>query len=171
MYTKSKQLLVRALKHKSNSKNIVNITNNNLDSNNKININKINSLKTPIKITHQKTGNNNFNNKLNEQEIYQNYLKISKKTDIEMNSLLYKEAKKIDNRAYFMYYASLIRTNHLLFFSFFPTMDYNSQILKIFLFFFNYTTFFLVNALFFDDKEIYKIYSDGGSFDFIYNLP
>ena len=52
-----------------------------------------------------------------------------------MNSLLYKEAKKIDNRAYFMYYASLIRTNHLLFFSFFPTMDYNSQILKIFLFF------------------------------------
>ena len=141
---KSKQIFVSSFKNKSNqikktkkySKNIVNITNNNLGFNNKIDINKINSLKTSNKITHQKSGNHDFNIELNEQEIYQNYLKINGKTDIEMNSLLYKEAKKIDNRTYFMYYASLIRTNHLLFFSFFPIMDYNSQILKIFLFFF-----------------------------------
>ena len=108
---------------------------------------------------------------MSEEDIYQNYIKISQKTDIEMNSLSYKEAVKNDKRTNLTYYISLIRSNHILFFSFIPTNDYNSQILKIFIFFFNFTTNFLVNALFFNDTIMIKIYSDGGSFDFIYNIP
>ena len=69
------------------------------------------------------------------------------------------------------YYKSLIFTKHLLFFSFWPSFDYNSRIIKIYLFFFNFTVSFIVNALFFDDKTMHKIYVEKGSFDFIYNIP
>ena len=108
---------------------------------------------------------------LNEEQIYQIFLLIYKYIDYEINSLSYKDAIQLDNRNYFMYYISLIRTQHLLFFSFLPSFDYNSQILKIFLFFLNFTINFTVNALFFNDDTMHKIYIDGGSFNFIYNIP
>ena len=90
---------------------------------------------------------------------------------MELNILPYKKAIKLDKRNYCVYYLSLIRAKHILFFSFLPRFDYNSQILKIFLFFFNFTVNFVVNALFFNDDTMHKIYSDGGSFNFIYNIP
>ena len=49
--------------------------------------------------------------------------------------------------------------------------DYNSRVIKIDLFFINFTTYYTVNALFFIDSTMHKIYQDGGSFDFIYQLP
>ena len=70
-----------------------------------------------------------------------------------------------------MYYLSLIRTKHLLFFSFMNIFDYNSRTMKIFLFFFNFTVNFVTNAFFFNEGKINKIHSVGGSFDFIYNIP
>ena len=57
------------------------------------------------------------------------------------------------------------------FFPFLPIFDYNSRILKIFLFFFNFTVTFIVNALFFNDDTIHKIYTAHESFDFINNIP
>ena len=108
---------------------------------------------------------------LNEEQIYQFFLLIFRYIDSEINFFPYKKAIKLDKRNYLMYYISLIRTQHLLFFSFLPSFDYNSQILKIFLFFFNFTINFTVNALFFDDDTMHKIYTDGGSFNFIYNIP
>ena len=51
------------------------------------------------------------------------------------------------------------------------TLDYYSRTLKIFLFFFNFTTNFIVNALFFDEDLMHIIYIEKGSFNFIYNLP
>lgn len=77
------------------------------------------------------------------------FLKINKRTDSELNSMDYKEAIQEDKRNYWEYYLSLVRTKHLLFFSFWPSFDYNSRILKIYLFFFNFTVSFFVNALFF----------------------
>ena len=77
----------------------------------------------------------------------------------------------MDKRSYCVYYVSLIKTKHSLFFSFLPIFDYNSRILKIFLFFFNFTVTFIVNALFFNDDTMHKIYVDHGSYDFIYNIP
>ena len=43
-------------------------------------------------------------------------MEINKYTEQELNSLSYKEAIKNDNRTYCMYYISLIKTKHLLFF-------------------------------------------------------
>ena len=59
----------------------------------------------------------------------------------------------------------------MLFFSFLPKFDFNSKIIKIYLFFFNFATFYFVNALFFTDETMGKINTDRGTFNFIYNLP
>ena len=92
-------------------------------------------------------------------------------SDSELNDLDYQDAIQIDNRTYFQYYLSLIRTKHPLFFSFWPWFDYNSQIIKIFLFFFDFILSFIINALFFNIDTIHKIYEEKGSFNFIYNIP
>ena len=73
---------------------------------------------------------------MNESQMYEFFLKINTKSDFELNDLSYNNAIKIDKRTYCQYYLSLIRTKHLFFFSFWPVFDYNSQIIKIFLFFF-----------------------------------
>ena len=107
---------------------------------------------------------NSFN-KLSEDKIYELYTKLYIKTDKELNSLSYKDALKYDKRSYFAFYFSLLNCNHLLFFSFSPKFDFNLRIIKIYLFFFNFATYFFINALFFTDETI----SDG--FNFILNLP
>ena len=97
---------------------------------------------------------------------------VLKYSDIELNSLLYKKALKHDERKYFEYYISLLKSNHLLIFAFYSdNKDYNSQIIKIFLFFFSFTVELTVNALFFREETIHKIYLDEGEFNFIYQLP
>ena len=108
---------------------------------------------------------------MNENEIYDIFSKIYNKTDSELNDLDYKKAIQSDYRTYCLYYVSLIRTNHLFFFSFWPRFDYNSRILKIFLFFFNFAVSFSVNSLFFNDETMHQIYEEKGAFNFIYNLP
>ena len=109
--------------------------------------------------------------KLTEEQIYEMSLKLNKLTQTELNELKYKQALKYDKRTYYEYYFSLIKTKHLLFFSFLPLLDFNSRIIKIFLFFFNFSITFTVNALFFSDETMHKIYEDGGDFNFIYNIP
>ena len=108
---------------------------------------------------------------LNDNENYEMFLKINKYTYTELNELKYIEAIKLDKRTYTEYYISLICTKHILLFSFISKFDYNSKILKQFLFFFNFTVNFAVNALFFSDETMHKIYADKGSFNFIYNIP
>ena len=114
---------------------------------------------------------NKINIVLTKKELYEIFLKLSKYTDSELNNLPYEIAIKLDKRTYSEYYISLVKTKHPLFFSFWPAFDYNSRILKIFLFFFNFTLNFTVNALFFNDNTMHKIYIDEGSFNFIYNIP
>ena len=109
--------------------------------------------------------------RLNENEMYKIFLKINNFTYTELNQLKYLEAIKLDKRTYLQYYISLVCTNHILVFSFISKFDYNSKILKQFLFFFNFTVNFTVNALFFNDETMHKIYTDKGSFNFIYNIP
>ena len=106
-----------------------------------------------------------------ESQMYDFFLKINTNSDFELNDLSYNNAIKIDKRTYCQYYLSLIRTKHLFFFSFCPVFDYNSQIIKIFLFFFEFALSFVVNALFFNDDTMHKIYQDKGSFALFYNLP
>ena len=91
--------------------------------------------------------------------------------DYELNNLTYKKALKIDKRTYFQYYLSLLRMKHMLIFTFYTYTDYNSKFIKIILFLFSFSLSFTINALFFDDKTLHKIYEDKGEFNFIYQIP
>ena len=66
---------------------------------------------------------------------------IMEYTGDEINTLGYKLAIKYDKRTYCQYYFSLIKTSHDFISSFFYNGDYNSKIIKIDLFFINFTTF------------------------------
>ena len=92
--------------------------------------------------------------------------------DNELNSLIYEKALKYDKRTYIQYYISLLKNKHLLIFSFYwNNNDYNSQIIKIFLFIFFFAVHFTINALFFNDKTMHKIYIDEGKYNIIYQIP
>ena len=167
----------------------ISFNNKNDDNNNIYNINNEKILKVNSKNHNNKNNDNeihipskndlpeiifdkdNLVGNISDDKIYDMFIKINEYTPRELNQLPYKKAKKKDKRSFCIYYISLIKTKHLLFFSFMPAFDYNSRILKIFLFFFNFTVNFIVNALFFSDETMHKIYEDKGDFDFIYNLP
>ena len=91
--------------------------------------------------------------------------------DYELNNLLYEEALKIDKRKFTDYYFSLLRMKHPLIFTFYTKTDYNSRYIKICLFFFSFSLNLTVNALFFNDKTMHKIYLDEGKFNFVYQIP
>ena len=142
--------------------NNIKINNNNININNK------------EKSYSQKTLNANFNqnnNSSNKNKLIQKVKNIMQLKDTELNSLPYQEALKLDNRSYCQYYLSILRTKHIFFFSFYLKNDYNSRAIKIFLFLFHFIIYYFVNALFFIDETMHKIYEDGGSFNFIYQLP
>ena len=105
-----------------------------------------------------------------ETDIYDNII-TNDFNDYELNSLSYDDALKYDNRTYWEYYLSLIRTKQLIVFTFYTYSDYNSKIIKIFLFFIAFALFYIVNALFFNDSTMHQIYEDQGSFNFIYQIP
>ena len=162
-------------KKKKNTKNI-NIENskeNNLGIEKKINF--INNIKQDTQNNEDKSSNRlkkieyvNFNiNDINKQ--YANDFLEQK--DFEINSLEYEEAYKLDKRNYFIYYISLLKNSHPLIFSFYCYNDYNSQIIKIFLFFFSFSSDLTINALFFNDDSMHKIYQDKGKYDFLYQIP
>jgi len=83
---------------------------------------------------------------------------IMKYNDNELNLLSYKDALIYDNRTYFQYYLSSLKTKHLLVFSFYNSNDYNSRIIKINLFLFTFAVNYTINALFFNDSTMHKIY-------------
>ena len=138
-----------------------------------INNNNKNTINNNIIVT-----NNNKKNKkrkenktIDNQEITKRAKEIMVYDDEEKNDLSYKLAKRVDKRNYFQYYISLLKAKHILIFSFFNNSDYNSRIIKIDLFFIGFIIYFTVNALFFNDDTMHKIYEDEGSFNFIYQLP
>ena len=113
---------------------------------------------------------NRYSKNKNQKNKYNNKLFI-RYNDYEINSLDYISALKIDKRSYCQYYLSLIRIKHLLIFSFFTNNDYNSKIIKIFLFFFSFTQYLAINSLFFNDETMHEIYIKRGKFNFIYQIP
>ena len=97
--------------------------------------------------------------------------KTLKLKDFELNSLEYEDALILDKRNFFQYYFSLLKNNHPITFSFVPYNDYNSQIIKSFLFFYSFALDFTINTLFFNDDTMHKIYEDKGKFNFLYQIP
>ena len=97
-------------------------------------------------------------------------IKVLKFNDNELNEFGYKKAIKYDKRNFSKYYVSLLLTKHNLF-QIFNNRDYNAYSIKVLLFFFNFSSCFAVNALFFNDNTMHQIYEDEGNFNFIYQLP
>ena len=56
-------------------------------------------------------------------------------------------------------------------FVFMSSKDYNLLSIKIGLLIFSFCLYFTVNAFFFTDKTMHKIYEDKGIFNFLYQLP
>ena len=100
----------------------------------------------------------------------QKIVDIMQYNDTELNELEYKKAVQFDKRRYCQYYISLLKVKHLIL-KIFNKTDYNSFYIKIYLVFFNFLSSFAINALFFIDDTMHKIYLDGGKFNFIYQLP
>ena len=142
----------------------------------KININNNSNNKSNLFLikNNNKKKNNNINNKKKAQNINNTKFSIKitsiKLITSELNSLEFKEALEKDKRTYIQYYISLLKTNHSLLYIF-HSDDYNSPIIKLSIFIFNLSCLISVNALFFSDETMHKIYSDKGSFNFIYQLP
>ena len=154
---------------KDNSTDVFSSTKKNKLSNPKNNISKSNS---DTKVDSDISLNNNIlnNNKLRTSKKKENE-KINY-FDYEINTIPYEEALEIDQRTNFEYYISLIKIKQIFIFTFFYTnKDYNSFIIKICLFFLYFQLNFLINTIFFNDSTIHKIYEDGGSFNFLYNIP
>ena len=148
--------------------NLNNSSNNNIfnSSNNKkinnINNSKINNKNTFISKYDLSKKNNNSILKTK---------KLKSFNDAELNGLSYEAALNYDKRNFCQYYFSLFKTKHDIIFSFCTSNDYNLKIIKIDLFFFNFIFSLEINALFFNDDTMHKIYEDEGSFNLLYQIP
>ena len=91
-------------------------------------------------------------------------------TDYEYNWLSYEEALIFDKRTNCEYYCSLLRSKQLFIFTFCSFNDYNSRIIKRFIFFLLFALHYSVNALFFNDSNLHQIYEDEGSYNFVYQI-
>ena len=112
--------------------------------------------------------------KINSKNLQNNkYTKINLKNYIEeeINDFSYNMAIKYDKRNYCQYYISLIKTKHNLICALFNNNDYNSGIIKINLFLIGFSIEYIVNALFYNDDTMHKIYESKGEFDFEAQLP
>ena len=129
-FKESKIRTKRKRKKKKKKKKI-----NDIENNKKF-INNINSKEEKnLNINIDKKDQENFHKKINNEKNIKENEKKNIFSDIEINLLTYKEARKYDKRTYLQYYISLIKTKHILIFSFYNINDYNSQFIKIYVIF------------------------------------
>ena len=117
------------------------------------------------KVTHIQT--NNISSIIKNKITDHNKKKRNKpENDYELNWLSYEEALKYDKRTNCDYYGSLIKNKQLLIFTFCSFNDYNSGIIKKFIFFLSFALHYTINALFFNESTLHKIYEEEGKFNF-----
>ena len=115
----------------------------------------------------------NKNNQINEIKFKNKENNITKYNDEKINNLSYDLAILYYKRSYCQYYFSLIKIKQLFIFiiTFFYNNNYNSKIIKIYLFFISFIIYYTVNALFYNDDRMRKLYKSKGSFSLEYKLP
>ena len=96
--------------------------------------------------------------------------RVLRLNDAELNMLNYKEALRYDRRNFMEVYFSLLKTNHMLI-SICNKRDYNSTLIKIYLFLFSFSSCYGLNALFFDDDTMHDIYYQKGKYNFMDQAP
>ena len=137
--------------------NTINVYNNYINNNirittNNLSIKKRNSKESFLKLIKSNQKKMNYNNE-------------------EINALSYDLALKYDKRTFCQYYKVLLKMKHDLIFSFCNNEDYNPKIIKIDLFFIGFSINFTINALFFDDNTMHKIYINKGKYDLESQIP
>ena len=105
------------------------------------------------------------------KNIISNQPKLKPDTDYELNWLTYEQAIIYDKRTNCDYYGSLIRSKQLFIFTFCSFNDYNSGIIKKFMFFLSFALHYTINALYFDESNLHQIYEDEGKFNMAYQTP
>ena len=153
----------------SNESDIININKNKFDdSSNNVNNNKLN-----IKLD-QKEEKEIEELKLKDTNEYYlamiiKYIPYEKRKkfliDVEINKLPYKYALKIDNRDKGQYYWPLLKSKNKIISIFLNRNDFNIVYTKASLFIFSFNLSFAINALFFNDEEIYKINQEENSYN------
>ena len=107
-----------------------------------------------------------------EKELEKNILEEYKNLrDEELNDLDYDIAIIVDKRTYWQLYWALLKKDQLIIFTFIISDDYNLRAIKILLFIVSFALFFSINAFFFTDDTMDKIFEDNGIFNFVFQLP
>ena len=94
-----------------------------------------------------------------------------KMEDFELNELEYLEAIELDKRPFYRIYWATLKREHLILFTFFSNNDYNLVYVKIERFIFLICTDLAMNAFFFSDDSMHKVYINYGKYDFIQQIP
>ena len=157
-----------------------------IGSSNSLILNIFNATRTNNPLIFSKSFKNiNFNQKFSKNDVVNNSSKdiiiknsdnkiidnMNNYNDYELNNLPFKSALEIDKRTYCQYYISLLKTKHILVFTFYNYNDYNSILLKTCIFLFSFSLYFTINTLFYTDSTMHKIYEDEGRDYLIYRLP
>ena len=123
--------------------------------------------KNPSNDSRFKININNINFRINKNDKgnMENFI------DEEINGFSYILSLKIDKRTFCQYYLSLLKTQHSLLCALFNINDYNSRIIKFNLFIIGFTIEYTINALFYNDDTMHKIYQNKGLFDLETQLP
>ena len=174
---------IKRVKKKNQKNKQINGALNQINTDNINNLEKYNNNLNKSEIIVNENNNNdliasNKNNKddLNSKEVNQanqNELLIKSimtYTNQELNDMDYNQALKYDHRTFCQFYISLIKTQHIIYFSFFYN-DYNSKVIKMNLFLINFFIFLSINALFFNEDTMHNIYISEGKFDLVSQIP
>ena len=155
-----------------------NINNNKIKKHSKFNKNKLGSIfgnnHKIRKNRYSQASNPSLNKQIQKKLEFQpikNDIINKNLTDQELNNLSYEKALIIDQRTFFQYYFSLLRTKHIILFTFCQPNDYNLFSIKLCLFLFSFSLYLSINCFFFDDSTMHTIYIENGNYDFIYQLP
>ena len=101
-----------------------------------------------------------------------NKIETNKKLDdFELNELEYEEAVKYDQRNFLQIYSCLLRREHKIIFTFFIYNDYNLFYMKICRFIFLIASDMAMNAFFFSDESMHKLFLNYGKYDFFQQIP
>ena len=91
--------------------------------------------------------------------------------DFELNQLEYDEAIKYDKRTFIEIYFSLLKREHKILFTFFICNDYNLFYIKLSRFIFLVATDMAMNAFFFSDETMHKLFLSYGKYDVFQQIP
>ena len=148
--------------NKNNDNNIIKSNKNKLTKKKKEKRNKNKEIKKQNNSLKELKSNKNNNNKYIKNDFYE--------TDYELNNALYEDAKRFDKRSGCEYYYSLLKSKQMFIFTFLTFDDYNSGIIKKFIFFLLFAIHYTINALCFTDSNMHQIFVDQGSYNIQYQI-